>query len=319
MSKVRRQARVLTLAIVSVLAAGFISVFAGSGLAQANSTLIHVYSPAMNKTIPVKVLLGPGGGPKPTLYLLDGLRAPDHDNGWLIETDVERFFADKRVNVAIPFGGGGSFYTDWQVPDPVLGVNKWETFLTKELPPALAQFGSDGVNNAIAGLSMSGTSALNLTINNPHFYKAVASFSGYPVVSMPGFAQGVQGSVVEMGGNPFNMWGFWPAGDWGRNDPLLNAHKLRGKAVYISSGSGAPWSEPSVDPLNPAFNPMRFIQLVPLETAASAANQMFVGALHAAGVNPQVHISAEGIHWWTYWEARLKEAWFGTLGPALGA
>lgn len=32
----------------------------------------------------------------------------------------------KGVNVAIPFGGGGSFYTDWQRTDPKLGKNKWK-------------------------------------------------------------------------------------------------------------------------------------------------------------------------------------------------
>ncbi|QNG18033.1 esterase family protein [Rhodococcus triatomae] len=320
MSKVIRRARVLVLGLVAVLAAGLTAVFAGGGVAQADSALVYVHSNAMNKTVPVKVLKAAGGGPAPTLYLLDGLRAPDNNNGWLIETDVEQFFADKRVNVVIPFGGGGSFYTDWQQPDPVLGVNKWETFLTKELPPVMAdQFGSDGVNNAVAGLSMSGTSALNLAINNPDFYKAVGSFSGYPVVSSPGFAQGIQVSVAEMGGSASNMWGTWPLGDWTRNDPILNVGKLQGKGVYISSGSGAPSSDPTVNPASSSFDPVKFAQMVPLETAAGISSRMFVAAAQAAGVNPQVHITSQGTHWWTYWQDRLKEAWFGTFAPVLGA
>lgn len=315
-----RRVRSLAVAVVALLAAAFAVTFTGTGVAQADTALVYVHSNAMNKDIPVKVLKAAGGGPAPTLYLLDGLRAPDNDNGWLINTDVQRFFADKHVNVAIPFGGAGSFYSDWERDDPKLGRVKWETFLTRELPPVMAsQFGSDGVNNAIAGLSMSGTSALNLAIHRPDFYKGVASFSGYPTASSPGFAQGIQASVLEMGGNPLNMWGFWPSPSWIRNDPLLNVGALRGKSVYISSGVGSPLSEPTVNPVSGQFDPMRFVQLVPLETAAGISSQTFVPAAQLAGAKVQVHITANGIHWWNYWQDRLHEAWFGTLGPALGA
>ena len=168
-----RRTRALIVGLVAVLASGLVSVLAGTGIAHADSALISVYSPSMDKDIPVKVLKAAGGGPAPTLYLLDGLRAPDDNNGWLIETDVENFFAGKHVNVVIPFGGGGTFYSDWLRDDPKLGRVKWETFLTKELPPVMAsQFGSDGVNNAVAGVSMSGTSA---AVVQPRWRQATVS------------------------------------------------------------------------------------------------------------------------------------------------
>ena len=142
-------------------------------------TVEYVRSNAMNRSVPVCIVKAGGSGPKPTLYLLDGLRAPNNNSGWLINTDVARWMNGKGANVAIPFGGGGSFYTDWQSPDPALGVNKWETFLTRELPRHMAaRHGSDNRRNGIAGLSMSGTSALNLASRHPNFYKAVASYSG---------------------------------------------------------------------------------------------------------------------------------------------
>jgi S-formylglutathione hydrolase FrmB len=292
----------------------------GSGAAHAANTLIFVHSAAMNKNIPVKVLEAAGPGPAPTLYLLDGLRAPDNDNGWLINTDVVRFFADKHVNVVIPFGGGGTFYSDWENDDPKLGHVRWETFLTKELPPVIHQrFHTDGVNNAIAGLSMSGTSALDLAEHHPELYKAVGSFSGYPTASFPLFAQGIQLAVAQMGGNATNMWGFWPSPDWINNDPMLNVGKLRGKYVYISSGSGVPGiQDSSVNPTSRTFNAVTFVQLVPLETSASLSNELFLPALAAAGTNPQINITAEGIHWWDYWQERLHDAWFRTFKPAFG-
>lgn len=305
--------------LVTVLIAAFAATFVGTATAQADSALVYVHSNAMNKDIPVKVLKAAGGGPAPTLYLLDGLRAPEDNSGWLIETDVEQFFADKNVNVVIPFGGGGTFYTDWERPDPKLGVVKWETFLTQELPPVMAdQFGSDNVNNAIAGLSMSGTSALNLAAHNPDFYKAVASFSGYPTASSPGFAQGIQVSVGEMGGNAANMWGAWPSADWIRNDPSLNVGALRNTAVYVSAGSGSPATDPSVNPASKSFDAVKFAQMVPLETAAGLSSRAFVPLLQAVGGRPNVHITGTGIHWWNHWQEHLHDAWFATIAPALG-
>ena len=71
------------------------------------------------------------------------------------------------MNVVTPIGGAFSYYTDWLRDDPVLGRNKWTTFFTKELPPLIdKQFGTTKVN-AIAGISMAGTSVLNLAINAP--------------------------------------------------------------------------------------------------------------------------------------------------------
>lgn len=314
-----RRLRSGVLGLVTVLIAAFAATFVGAGVAQADSALIYVHSDAMNKDIPVKVLKAAGEGPAPTIYLLDGLRAPDDNNGWLIETDVEQFFADKHVNVVIPFGGGGTFYTDWERPDPKLGVVKWETFLTQELPPVISdQFGSDGVNNAIAGLSMSGTSALNLAAHHPDFYKAVASFSGYPSASSPGYAQGIQVSVGEMGGNARNMWGAWPSATWVANDPLLNAGALRNTAVFVSAGTGSPLTDPSVNPVSGSFDPVKFAQMVPLETASGLSSRAYVAALNAAGVNSQVRITGTGTHWWNFWEAHLHDAWFSTFAPALG-
>ncbi|MDH6289139.1 alpha/beta hydrolase [Rhodococcus sp. NM-2] len=314
-----RRTRALIVGLVAVLASGLVSVLAGTGVAHADSALISVYSPSMDKDIPVKVLKAAGGGPAPTLYLLDGLRAPDDNNGWLIETDVESFFAGKHVNVVIPFGGGGTFYSDWQRDDPKLGRVKWETFLTNELPPVMAsQFGSDGVNNAVAGLSMSGTSALNLATHRPDFYKAVASYSGYPTASSPGFAQGIQVSVAQMGGNALNMWGFWPSGAWLRNDPLLNVGALRGKSVYISSGAGSAAGDPTVDPDSASFDPVKFSQTVPLETASGLSSKVFVPAAQRAGAKLQTHITDDGLHTWNYWQDRLHESWANTLAPALG-
>lgn len=96
-------------------------------------------SAAMRKSISETVLLpADRTRPVPTLYLLDGIDAGVYtrytESGWTTQTDVVRFMADKPVNVVLPIGGTASYYTDWNATDPVLGRNKWETFLTTELP-----------------------------------------------------------------------------------------------------------------------------------------------------------------------------------------
>ncbi|MGB3699441.1 MAG: alpha/beta hydrolase family protein [Gordonia sp. (in: high G+C Gram-positive bacteria)] len=287
--------------------------------AQAAPSYEMVYSRAMHKNVKVHIVDGGGSKAKPTLYLLDGLRAPDNTSGWLQNTRVAQWMAGKGTNVAIPFGGGGSFYTDWEQRDPKLGVNKWETFLTKELPAYMkARHNSDNRRNGIAGLSMSGTAALNLASRHPNFYKAVASYSGYPTVTMPGFTQGIQASVAEMGGNPNNMWGFFPAGQWFANDPFLSAGNLAGHRVYVSSGTGVGSKyDSSLTPGSGSFNPVKFAQMVPLEVAASTSSQLYIARLAAVpGVRLTTHISPDGAHWWDYWQDRFKQSWNTTFRPA---
>ena len=286
--------------------------------AQAAGTTETVYSQAMRKNIQVRIV-SPAGNNKPTLYLLDGLRAPKSTSGWLQNTDVDDWMVARNTNVVIPFGGGGSFYTDWEQRDPRLGKNKWETFLTRELPRYMkARHGSDNRRNGIAGLSMSGTSALNIASRHPGKFRAVASYSGYPTVTMPGFNQGIQASVAEMGGNPVNMWGIWPAGQWAANDPFLTAGALAGKRVYVSSGTGLGSKyDPSLMPGSPGFNAVKFAQMVPLEVAASTSSQLYIARMATVpGVRLTTHISADGAHWWDYWQARFKESWTKTFRPA---
>ncbi|GAC56543.1 putative mycolyltransferase [Gordonia hirsuta DSM 44140 = NBRC 16056] len=91
---------------------------------------------------------------------------------------MKKFFAGKRVNVVLPMGGRFSMMTDWQHRDPILGRNQWQTFYTRELPQAIdATFATSGVN-ALGGVSMSAGPALDLAIQAPRRFRAVAAYSG---------------------------------------------------------------------------------------------------------------------------------------------
>ena len=109
-----------------------------------------VWSPAMGRNIPVQIQPAERGG-NAGLYLLDGMRATEYSNAWLVDTNAARLYAPNNITLVMPVGGAGSFYADWNSQaslssDPVIYM--WETFLTQELPAYLEQnFGVARNNN----------------------------------------------------------------------------------------------------------------------------------------------------------------------------
>lgn len=276
---------------------------------------VVVYSAAMNRRIPVIVLKPRDDSkPRPVLYLLNGAGGGEDSATWADKTDYENFFSTKDVYVVTPIGGAFSYYTDWQRDDPVLGRNKWQTFLTKELPPLLKdQFKTSGAN-AVAGISMAGTSVMNLAISAPKFYRSVAAYSGCARTSDPLGQAYIQMVVGDRGrGNVVNMWGPVGGPGWMANDPYQNAPRLRGTKIYMTTGTGIPGRNDTMGAKLVDNNPV------------ALANQVLVGGLIESAVNlctqqmaqrlAQLHIPAKvytrpnGTHSWTYWEEDLKRTW----------
>ncbi|WP_062987567.1 hypothetical protein [Nocardia anaemiae] len=68
----------------------------------AEQVSLNVYSPAMDRLVPLRVLRpADTSTPRPTLYLLDGLDGGETGSGWLDRTDAAAFFADKNANVVL--------------------------------------------------------------------------------------------------------------------------------------------------------------------------------------------------------------------------
>lgn len=280
--------------------------------------VVDVYSPAMKKNVKVAVVSA-GYANAPTVYMLDGLRGTVTDNGWLRNTDVVGFFKTRRVNAVIPLGGGGTFYSDWERRDPKFGIVKWETFLSRELPAYMtSKFGASPNRNAIVGLSMSGTAALNIAAHHSDKYKAVASLSGYPETRGPVVTAGIMASVAEMGGDPMNMWGAPWSPKWAWNNPAQNVSSLRGKGVFVSAGTGIPTLDDARDMLNdPARIPVWAVQGAPLETVAAASSAVFLPAAAVQGVYPVRDFPVANYHNWRNWNHQYKQAWYTTIKPAL--
>jgi S-formylglutathione hydrolase FrmB len=271
-----------------------------------------VRSPAMGRSVQVQILHPVAGGARSSFYLLDGSEADDQENMWTMKTDIVRFFAGKNVNVVLPVGGRGSYYTDWQRPDPVLGVNMWETFLTKELPPLVnANFHGNGVN-AIGGLSMGGEAALILATRNPELYRAVTAYSVCPDTT--NYAPVVQATVRARGGNPDDMWGPMSNAAWRDHDALIHADKLRGKAMYLAVGNGVP--SPGAETLSPAALAAQLTTGTAIEWVARRCTQDFQLRLESLHILATFNYRNIGSHSWPYWQGDLHDSW-PTVAAAL--
>ncbi|MFI9505301.1 alpha/beta hydrolase [Nocardia sp. NPDC052566] len=267
---------------------------------------VFVFSAAMQRVIEVHVLHPVGNESRPAYYLLDGIDSGPPETNWTRHTDIVAFFADKNVNVVLPVGGEGSYYTDWQRPDPGLGgMLRWESFLTEELPPLIdATFHGTG-RNVIGGLSMGAASAAILATRHPTLYRGLATFSGCINTVAPDARLAIRHSISWVGGNPDNMWG--PDGDpaWLHHDPMTNAEALRGMAIYVSVGTGTPGPESLGDPQMPAA--VTFGAL--LEHLAHVCTVEFEHRLGRLGLPATFVYRERGTHSWPYWQHDLHQSW----------
>ncbi|WP_024796040.1 alpha/beta hydrolase [Tomitella biformata] len=271
---------------------------------------ITIASPALGRDVTVDVLLPADNSvPRPVLYMLDGVDAPDDYSKWMINGAPE-FFADKNVNVVLVNGGEASMYTDWEQEDPELGWNQWETYLTQELPALIdAELGTSGVRG-IAGNSMGAQAALMTVTRNPELYSAVAGFSGCYSASDPMGMLTTRSTVTARGGDPDNMWA--PGGPaWEQHDSVVNAEALRGKTIYLSVGNGAVGRhEP-----NPTLS--NVVAGGVLEGGANYCTRSMDARLGELGIPAVIDYEPEGIHAWGYWTDQLPKMW-PTISAGLG-
>lgn len=282
--------------------------------------MVDVYSSSMHRTIPLWV--SKGGPGAPNLYLLNGVDGGVNGQGWPWRTDVKRFFANKHVNVISPLGGHHSYYTDWNVDDPAMGRQKWQTFLTRELPPVLNQYlGSNG-RNAIAGVSMSANSALDLAIHAPGLYQSVGSYSGCSRTS-DSFGQAyVTSQVAGGGGSATNMWGPTGSAQWIDHDPTVQAGRLRGMDLYIYSGTGQPGPHENLN--DPTLHGDigatldRTVVGGMMETVIRQCTTQLAQRMNALHVPARFVWGPVGTHSWPYWQDALHNHW-PAMSRAIGA
>ena len=301
---------------------------------------INAYSPSMGIDIPLAVITPDGSfdESRPTIYMLNGAGGAEQGMDWITATtysdlkpeeNIIEFYKDKNVNVVIPQAGAFSYYTDW-VESPQSGYLSqekilWETFLTKELPEVLkAEINGNG-KRAIAGMSMSATSALVLAEHNPGFYNAVGSFSGCAATSRPFPNMFANLTVNRGGGNTTQMWG--PQGGEYNvyNDGLVNANNLRESEVYVSANSGLPGmtdmgsSKIESQGLSAAAqgSSTLIIEGGIIEAAANSCTHDLKAKMDSEGIDADWNFRPTGTHSWPGWRKDLSESW-PTFARGLG-
>nr|WP_202422867.1 alpha/beta hydrolase family protein [Gordonia sp. SID5947] len=310
-------------ATVAALVAGVPGISRAAGQSQVVSrydddpqqVTLMVHSASMGRNIPVTVLTPRNRKtPSPTLYLLNGAGGGEDSATWDARTDYKKFFADQNAYVVTPIGGAFSYYTDWQRDDPELGRNKWQTFLTKELPPLIDAEFNTTKRNGLAGISMAGTSVLNLAIAAPGLYKSVAAFSGCARTSDPLGQEYIRLVVQDRGGaNMTNMWGPRNGPGWRANDPYLNAQKLRGTKLYMTAGTGlAGPHEQLSDPMvggDALFLANQAALGGLIEAAIDQCTRQMATRLADLHIPASVKLRPNGTHSWGYWQDDLHQTW----------
>lgn len=204
-------------------------------------------SPAMGGLEIPLVVIGPKGkklgetAGLPTLYMLNGADGGEGRANWISQSDIVDYYGKNlNANIVIPMSGAFSYYTDWVNKYSRAGYKPmWETFLTKELPQTIEKELKANGKRAIAGMSMSATSSLNLAAHNPGFYDSVGSFSGCASTTKD-LAPVFIGITLARGGTNVNeMWGGSHTPAALHNDALINAKNLVGQPnLYVSNASG---------------------------------------------------------------------------------
>ena len=281
------------------------------------------HSPSMDRDVPLFVITAKDNSqPRPTIYLLNGADGGEGKANWVMQTDVVDFYMDKNVNVVIPMSGQFSYYTDWEQENANLGgKQKWETFLTKELPGPLEKTLKASDKRAIMGMSMTGTTSLLYAEHYPGFYDAVGSFSGCAQTSEGLPLQYVRITLDRGQAVPEQMWGPLGTEKWAYNDALINAEKLRGTPMYISNASGLAgpgdlWSSPRTGGDSNVVG-VYVIQGGAIEGATNACTHDLKARLDAAGIGAEWNFRPTGTHQWEYWKQDLRDSW-PTIARAFG-
>jgi len=276
-----------------------------------------VASPSMQRHVSVEIMKpADPAAPAPMLYLLDGVDAPKL-SGWIGIGGAQKVLGDENVTVVVPTQAPGSWYSDWNKPDPALGVNMWETFLTTELAPLLEADSELNFNGhrGIGGLSMGASGAVHLANANPELFDAAIGISGcYSPTSTIG--RQITSIVTESrGGDVDNMWGEFGSEAWVAHDTVRNPEGLRDMAVYLSAANGT-----VTDQDLPSYGGDPFFNLAAgsgLERGVLTCTEDLERAMVDRGMTHQViNYKGDGVHNWRNFNEELAPAW-ETIRPAL--
>lgn len=274
---------------------------------------LRIYSPANDMVVTNRLIAPKGSTPRPTLILLPGADGKKSKRTWETHADLPGFFRDKHVQVLTTLSGGFSFYSDWKQRDGAIeGTSHWGTYVGKELPQVLSDEFHANERMAVAGLSMSGSGALDLAAQYPQTFDAAASFSGFPATSSPIGLVVALGVMATSTANPMRAWGYLDDPAWAAHDPARNVHILRrhNTKVFISAATGIP------GPLDVNYGSEAYTWMAGAEVVSRHLTDGYARRARAAGVDLTYYRVPRGSHTDGIFEHSLHKAWYKVLAPA---
>ncbi|GGY18178.1 hypothetical protein GCM10010384_25610 [Streptomyces djakartensis] len=264
---------------------------------------LTVSSPAMGRSIPVRVILPASWSQRPeatfpVLYMLHG--GADDYTAWTRETEVEELSRKADVLIVMPDAGMDGYYSDWFAGSP-----RWETFHTVELVRLMEKEYRAGSPRAVVGLSMGGFGALKYAARHQGLFRYVAAMSSYVdlndpivrlVIGLGSFAAGVD--MNKVWGDPVRN-----ADVWQSHNPAAMPGSFRGTRVHLSVGTSLP------GPLDMGRSPDVILVSMLGEAALPEQIRKFASALRAEGVQVTTHQYEPGTHSWPYWRQELHRIW----------
>ncbi|MFJ1729771.1 alpha/beta hydrolase [Streptomyces sp. NPDC088254] len=276
---------------------------------------ITVSSPAMGKSIPVRVILPANWDrrPKatfPVLYMLHG--GDDNYTAWTRETDLEELARKSDVLIVMPDAGKDGYYSDWFAGPP-----RWETFHTGELVRLMEKEYRASSSRAVVGLSMGGFGALNYAAHHRGLFRYAAAMSSYVDLDDPAVRLAIGLGSQRVGVDMKKVWGdpVRNADVWRYHNPAAMPRSFRGTRVHLSVGNSAP------GPMDLGRAPDVVLASVVGEAALPAQIKKFAASLREERVRVTTHMYAPGTHSWAYWRKELHHIWpalMGSLGSRAG-
>ena len=244
------------------------------------------------------VVLPPGKGPFPVLYLLHGL-SDDH-TVWHRRTSIERYVEGRNLIVVMP-DGGRSFYCN----DPRPGCLAYEDHIAKDVvefvdetfPTIASRRG-----RAIAGLSMGGYGSVMLALRHPDVFSAACSHSG---------ALGFCHSRHEING--IDPGDILPRERYDCHRLAAGIHRAtnpdrKGAGILASRDRKGAGILASRDRKGAGKNPMPALRIdCGTEDFLLEENRAFHAHLARLGVE-HVYEEYPGEHTWEYWDEHIRQS-----------
>lgn len=272
---------------------------------------LMVWSAGLLGPAPVRIQLPPSWGTDPArrypaLFLLHGGSDPADYQCWTVYSQFTARTGDLDALVVMPSAGAGGHTTNYWDFGFRAG-KQYQTFVSTELVEILTRGYAMGSRLAVAGASSGARSALEVAFKNPGRFAAAAAYSGLLDTQLVGVDASIALGPLASLQMPYEMWGSPSLNTpiWNDRNPAKNIARLRGTAVYVSTGTGR---QGALDP-RPVYDPN--------EAVVNGSTRAFLSAARRGGLSLTADLYGSGTHSWPYFDEAFGRS-LPMLAEALG-